>query len=293
MNTPLAVPVTQPLGKELKALSSEALTTVAGMVAASLVIAINVGLERSLDLDLLGLTYAFILPVGAIIGGFGSALGYYVAARTTQTLPSRRMLFEMLAIAVSTWLMMHWVEYVTLQFSDGRMARDVVPFWEYLRIRTEHLQLVLQTAGSAARDATPQLGMLGYVHELIQVTGFLIGGLVVWLVLRGQEACISCSRYARQQPVLRRASTPVFDDVLQRCGVTLSGFGEQVAHVVANRPLVGLNLSMVTCPSCHRSWIRPGAVVFDRNNAVVRPLDRHELTSGQAAALQALVPKKR
>jgi hypothetical protein len=293
MNTPLAVPVTQPLGKDLKNLSSEALTTIAGMLAASLVIAINMGLERSLDLDLLGLTYAFILPVGAIIGGFGSALGYYAAAKATQTLPSRRMLFEMLAIAVSTWLIMHWVEYVTLQFSDGRMARDVVPFWDYLRIRTEHLQLVLESAGSAARDATPELGMLGYVHELIQITGFLIGGLVVWLVLKGQEACVLCSRYARQERVLQRAPTHVFDDLLQRCGVMLGGFAEQVARVAGNRRLVGLNLSMATCPSCHRSWIRPAAVVFDRNNAVARPLDRHDLTSAQAAALQAFVPKKR
>ena len=291
MNTPLVVRATQPLGKDLKGLSTEALTTAAGMLAASLVIAINVGLQRSLDLDLLGLTYAFIFPVGAIFGGFGAAFGYYAAARATHTLPSRRMLFEMLAIAVSTWLIMHWIEYATLQLDDGRLARDVVPFWDYLRIRTEHLQLVMQNGGST-RNATPELGLLGYVHELLQIAGFLIGGMVVWLVLKGREACVPCSRYARTRRLLQRAPTPVFDEILQRCGVTLNGLGEHIARVAGNRRLVGLNLTMSTCPSCQRNWLRPGAVVFDRGNAIVKSLDRHDISLAQAAALQALAPKK-
>lgn len=290
MNTPLAVRATQPLGNDLKGLSAEALTTAAGILAASLVIAVNLGLQRALDLDLLGLTYGFVFPVGAICGGFGSAFGYYAAARATHTLPNRRMLFEMLAIAVSTWLTMHWIEYARLQFDDGRMARDVVPFWDYLRIRTEHLQLVMQNGGST-RDTTPELGLLGYVHEVLQIAGFLIGGFVVWLVLKGREACVSCSRYARTRRLLQRAPTRVFDEVLQRCGVTLNGFGEHIARVAGNRRLVGLNLTMSTCPSCQRNWLRPAAVVFDRGNAIVKSLDRHDVTSAQATALQALAPK--
>lgn len=289
MNTPLAAPAQQPFAKDLRGLSTEALTSIAGVLAASAVVALNVGIQRVLDLDLLGLTYAFIFPVGAFIGGLGAALGYYAAARLTQTLPSRRMLLEMLAIAVSTWLLMHWVEYATLRLDDGRMASDAVPFWDYLRIRTEHLQLVMQGSAPGA-DTTPELGLLGYVHELIQIAGFLLGAFLVWQRLKIQEACTPCSRYARSQRLLQRAATQVFDDLLQRCGVVIADLRGRVAGVVGNHHLVGMNLSIVTCPSCGRSWMRPAAIVFDRGHAIARQLDAHALTPTQAAAMRSFAP---
>ena len=290
MNTPLAVPVRQPLGAELRGLSTEVLTTIAGLGAASAMIALNLGLQRALDLDLLGLTYAFVFPVGAFIGGLGAALGYYAAAKVTQTLPSRRMLFEMLAIAVSTWLMLHWIEYATLRMPSGRLVRNAVAFWDYLRFRTEHLQLVMESGSAATTGETPELGLLGYVHELIQVVGFLFGGFVVWLALKRQEACVPCSRYAPTLKLLQRATTATFDAVLERCGIALPTFADRVARAAGNRPLVGLSLSMATCPKCRRSWVRPGAVVYDRGTAVVRPLDVHDVTPAQAAALLAIAP---
>ena len=293
MNTPLAVPIRQPMGADLRGLSTEALTTVAGLLAASAMIALNVGLQRALDLDLLGLTFAFVFPAGAFIGGLGAALGYYAAARATQTLPSRRMLFEMLAIAVSTWLILHWVEYATLRIPSGRLVRESVPFWDYLRIRTEHLQLSLQSGGGSTIGNTEDLGLLGYVHELIQLTGFLLGGFVVWLGLKSHEACVPCGRYARTLSLLQRAPTAAFDDVLQRCGVAIPALGEQVTRAAGNHRLVGLNLSMATCPSCRRSWVRPGAVVFDRGTAVVRRLEVHDVTPAQATALLTFAPTKR
>src|SRR5207249_10248638 len=144
------------------------------------VVAFDVGIERALDLDLLGLTFAFVIPAGAFFGGLGAASGYYVAARTTQTLPNRRILFEMLAIAFSTWVLMHWVEYATLRLSSGKLVRDVVPFWEFLQIRTEHLQLTVENAGGRAIGSPTELGLLGYAHELLQIAAFRRGGFVVF-----------------------------------------------------------------------------------------------------------------
>ena len=111
MHTPLALPAQRSVGGGLRGLSAEVLTTLAGIAAAVGMVAINIVSQRALDLDLLGMTYAFIFPVGAILGGLGAAGGYYVAARITSTLPSRGMLFEMLAFGVSTWLLMHWVGF--------------------------------------------------------------------------------------------------------------------------------------------------------------------------------------
>ena len=273
----------------MRDMSAEVFTTFAGMLAAIAVVAINVGLQRWLDLDFLGLTFWFIIPAGALFGGLGAAAGYYVAARATQTLPSRRMLFEMLAIGLSTWLLVHWVEYATVSLSDGTMVRDQVPFWYYLRLRTEHMQLMIQNQGGRTIDTTRELGLLGYAHELLQIAGFLCGGFVVWLALKSCEACAPCSRYARTTRLLQRAPSAVFDEFLGRAGIIIPDFAERVAEAVGTRRLVGLGLSIATCPSCHRSWIRPSAIGMEGAHPVAKPIEAYDVTSAQAAQLYSIM----
>lgn len=291
MNTPLAFPVQRSVRADLRGLSMEVVTTLAGIAAAIGMVAINIVSQRALDLNLLGLTYAFILPVGAILGGLGAAGGYYVAARITSTLPSRRMLFEMMAIGVSTWLLMHWVDYATMHFANGALVRDALPFSDYLRLRTEHLQLTIESTSSNA-TTTSELGLLGYAHELVQIAGFLSGGLMMWIFLKRLEACTTCSRYAHTLPLLQRAPSATFDEVLRRANVQLDGLAERVRRVSGAKRLVGLNLSIATCPSCHRSWVRPAAVVMQENRAVALRIDAYPLTTAQSAALRLAAPRR-
>jgi len=292
MNTPLAVPAQQSVGTDLRGVSKEVLTTIVGIAAAVGMVVLNIGTQRILDLDLLGLTYAFVLPVGAIIGGLGAAGGYYVAARMTNTLPSRRMLFEMLAIGVSTWVLMHWVDYATTRFSNGALVRDALPFTDYLQLRTEHLQLTLENPGGTNPTTTPELGLLGYAHELVQIAGFLAGGLMIWTFLKRREACTPCSRYAHTAPLLERVPSMTFDQILQRANVQLDGLAQRVAKAVGSKRLVGLNLSLATCPSCRRSWVRPGAVVMQGSHPVAVRIDAYPITPAQSAALRLAAPRK-
>ena len=292
MNTPLALPAQRSLRADVRGLSTEIVTTLAGIAAAVGMVAINIVCQRVLDLDFLGLTYAFILPVGAIFGGLGAAAGYYVAARITSTLPSRRMLFEMLAIGLSTWLLMHWVDYATMRFSNGALVRDALPFADYLQLRTEHLQLTIENTGGTNPTTTPELGLLGYAHELVQIAGFLTGGFVIWAALKAQEACTACSRYAHTSKLLQRATSQLFDEVLRRADVHLEGLAERVARVAGTRRLIGLNLNLATCPSCRRSWVRPAAVLMEGSHPVARPIDAYPLTAAQSAALRLAAPAK-
>ena len=292
MNTPLALPAQHSVRTDLRGVSREVVTTLAGIAAAVGMVAINIVMQRVLDLDLLGMTYAFIFPVGAILGGLGAAGGYYVAARITSTLPSRRMLFEMLAIGVSTWLLVHWVDYATMRFANGTLVREAVPFTDYLRLSTEHLQLRIENAGGTNPTTTSELGVLGYAHELIQVAGFVFGGLMMWIFLKRQEACTPCSRYAHTLPLFERVPSATFDQILQRANVQLNGLAQRVAKAAGAKRLVGLNLKMATCPSCHRSWVRPGAVVMQGSHAVAVPIDAYPVTSAQAAALRLAAPSR-
>ena len=290
MHTPLALPAQTDIRADVRGLSKEIVTTLAGIAAAVGMVAMNIVSQRALDLDLLGLTYAFILPAGAILGGLGAAGGYYVAARITSTLPSRRMLFEMLAIGFSTWLLMHWVDYATMRFGNGTLVRDAVPFTDYLQLRTEHLQLTMQSSSSNA-TTTPELGLLGYVHELIQIAGFLAGGFMMWIFLKRLEACTACSRYAHTHPLLQRAPSSTFDELLRRANVQLDGLAQRISRVAGAKRLVGLNLSLATCPSCRRSWVRPAAVLMEGSHPVAKPIDAYPVTAPQSAALRLAAPR--
>jgi len=292
MNTPLALPAQSDFRGDLRGLSKEVITTLAGIAAAIGVVALNIVSQRVLDLDFLGLTYAFILPAGAILGGLGAAAGYYVAARITSTLPSRRMLFEMLAIGVSTWLLMHWVDYATMRFGNGTLVRDAVPFTDYMQLRTEHLQLTIENAGGRNGTTTPELGLLGYAHELLQIAGFMAGGLMMWVFLKRLEACTACSRYAYTLPLLQRVPSATFDELLRRANVQLEGLAQRISRVAGAKRFVGLNLNLATCPSCHRSWVRPAAVLMEGSHPVAKPVDAYPVTAQQSAALRLAAPAK-
>ena len=199
------------------------------------------------------------------------------------------MLLEMIGIALSTWMLMHWLEYATMRLSDGRLMRDALPFWDYLKLRTEHLQLTIEHQGGPSMGTTSDLGMLGYAHELVQLAGFLLGGFVMWRALSSHEACAPCSRYASSTTLLQRASSAVFDDILARAGIVLPSLAHHVAAAAGKYRLVGLNLSIASCPSCRRSWIRPGAVVMQGSHPVVRRAMRYDLNPVQADALRGCV----
>lgn len=274
---------------DLRGLSAELLITIAGLATSAAIVALNFALRRGLDLDLLALTFLVVFPVGAFVGGIAAASGYYMAARATHMLPNRRMLFEMLAITLSTWFLSQWLSYALLRFPNGALVRDVVPFWDYFRVRTEHLQISFQSHGSET-GRSADLGGWGYVGELIQIAGYLLGGLLMWHGLTRLEACTPCGRYARTQPVLKRATSAAFEELLQRANLVLPQLAERVRTAVGAKRLVGLNLNLVQCPSCHRHWIRPEAVVMDGAHPTVSAIPSYDIDRHQALQLGRLAP---
>jgi hypothetical protein len=265
--------------------------TGAGILASLATVALNLSLKRWLDFDLLSLTLVVIIPAGALYGGLASASGYYLAARATHTLPNRRTLFEMVAIALSTWFLAHWATYALLRFPNGALVRDVVSFWDYFRVRTEHLQLSFERAGGSRTDDGTPLGMLGYAAELLQVAGFVCGGLLLWLGLKQAEACAPCGRFAKSKQLLKRATSQLFDDALRRASIALPALADQVRTAVGARRLIGMNLRLVECPACHRHWIRPAVVVMSGNQPFESKLASHDIEARQAALLHQVAPE--
>ena len=274
---------------DLRGLSAELLITLAGLATSAATVALNFVLRNTVDLDLLSLTYVAVLPAGAIVGGIAAASGYYLAARATHMLPNRRMLLEMLGIALSTWFLAQWLAYALLRFPNGAAVRDVVSFWDYFQVRAEHAELTFRRTRGAEIGRTGQLGLWGYARELVQVAGFLVGGLLMWSGLKRLEACVPCGRYARVRPLLTRVTSAVVDDIFRRTGIALPELPDRVKKVLGSGKAIGLNVKLAECPSCGRHWVRPEAVISGGGQAAASiAIPTIDLEPEQATLLQQL-----
>jgi len=136
------------------------------------------------------LSFWFIIPVGAFLAGFGGASGYYAGAKLFQQKPVGGVLLNMVAASVSTFVLVYYIPYFMLEV-EGHRVKDIISFWQYLDFTFAHTSLKL-VGGSTS---TGELGSLGYVHAVLQLIGFSIGGVAVFGWLSENPYCKKCSRY--------------------------------------------------------------------------------------------------
>jgi hypothetical protein len=274
-------------------LSAELAITVGGIITSVATVALNFALTNLLDFDFLTFSFWLVVPAGAIVGGMAAASGYYAAARLTHALPTRGILWNMVGIAISTWMLSKWIIYATLTLDDGRRIADIVSFWEYFKAATESMQLTIGTSGNADALTTGQLGAWGYVREALQVLGFMAGGFYVYKLLKDVEACETCQRYAQTKTVLASASADVFDDTLEQAGITLPNFADQVHKALDQKPLVGLNLVACRCENCRDEWLRPAVVYRSGSDNLINKLVRYDIGAQVGDVLRAYTPPAR
>lgn len=251
---------------DAQGIGAEFLITIGGIVTTLATIGANALISRWLDFNLLSLSVWFVIPVGAIIGGMGAASGYYFTAIITHTMPSRRFLLEMVAIGVSAWFLGQWIEYATLTLDDGTSVSSLVSFWDYFKFHAEHEQLTIRTRYGGNVGSTGELGALGYAREVLQLLGFMVGGLVVWNALSEKEMCSGCRKYAKVDRLLTAASAEQFQAVLNDSRIELPGLVEAAKAAIGKQRFIGLDLTLAQCPRCMREWARPAVVIARGKN---------------------------
>jgi hypothetical protein len=265
-------------------LGPELLMTLGGFGTSLLVVFANLVIARSVGFDFLSLSFWFVIPAGAFLGGFAAASGYYFIARLTQIMPSRRLLFDMVVVGLSTWFLYSWLDYYTLVLDDGTRVRDLVSFWQYWVIATESTQLTIGRASST----TGELGNLGYVREALQAVAFMLGGFATYGHLTASEVCAKCRRYAKVRKLLDTDPPEVFDATLQQAGLSLPGLVNDATTVLGNRPLLGLDLNLLECPLCHDRWIRPALVTRAGDNTDRLRLGAYVIDGNAAGRLEQI-----
>lgn len=136
-------------------------------------------------------TLWFVVPIGAILAGSAAASGYYTGAMLFHQKPVGGVLFNMAAASVSAYFLVHCVPYYLVEV-EGLRVKDAVSFWQYMDYNIRHTSIKLLRGGAS----TGELGRFwGYAYASLQLVGFSLGGISVFVWLASNPYCEKCARY--------------------------------------------------------------------------------------------------
>ncbi len=187
--------------KHLLLLAAMAITCVLAAIA-------NVVIARTIGINFFTMKIWLVVPVGAGLVGMLGASGAILAARYFNIVPTILDAVFMVVIAAATMLLIYYLDYATLVLADGRKASDLIDFASYvdLVLTTSHMRV-----GRGAQFDTGEVGQFGYWLAAIEFVGFLVGGAIAFLFIRGMARCGDCGSYLRKLKT-KRTKELTFDE---------------------------------------------------------------------------------
>ena len=147
------------------------------------------------DFHIMGWYANYVLPVGALIVGLAAGSGYGIASWSSGVKIGRSLLWIIVGLQAAGYFGAQYVEFraMGLEFQDG----TPVGFFEYLDIAARSFAW----QGKNGTEGEP-LGIWGYAFRLLELAGFVGGGLVVPAALRSQPYCEGCQVYLRGKEIV-------------------------------------------------------------------------------------------
>jgi len=143
------------------------------------------------DFHIMGWYANYVLPVGAIIVGVVAASGYGLASWFSGIKITRSLLWIVLALQLFAYFGAQYIEFHNRHLVHRRDGSSV-GFTEYFD-RSARMMAWKQKDGEIGQP----LGAWGYAVRVLEVLGFVGGGLIVPLILRKSPYCEACQRYMR------------------------------------------------------------------------------------------------
>jgi hypothetical protein len=247
--------------KHLLLLTAMAITCLLAAIA-------NVVIARTIGINFFTMKVWFVIPIGAGFVGMLGASGAILAARYFNVVPTILDAMFMVVIAAATMLLIYYLDYLTLVLDDGRRASDLVDFASYvdLVLTKSHMRV-----GRAGQIDTGEVGQLGYVLAVIEFAGFLVGGAVTFLFIKGMARCGDCGSYLRKLKT-KRTKELTFDETDTVIDLFNRGDLETMQGLLAwepsERKLANSQKSLITfdllgCPKCKTEAITAKVQVFN------------------------------
>lgn len=244
------------------------LLLVAMAITCVLVAIANVVISRTIGINVFTMKVWFVIPVGAGVVGMLGASGAILAARYFNIVPTILDAVFMVVIAAATMLLIYYLDYATLVLNDGRKASDLIDFAQYvdLVLTKSHMRV-----GRAGQIDTGEVGQFGYWLAAIEFAGFLVGGAVAFIFIRGMARCGDCGSYLRKLKT-KPTKELTFDETDKVIDLFNRGDLETIQGLSAwaprERKLDNAQKALITfdllgCPKCKTEAITARVQVFN------------------------------
>lgn len=164
-----------------------------GGVATSAAALFLVYVIANLGFNLMGLYWLFILPVGALIVGMGSGVGYAVMSKWTNYRAGGIDFLFVLALSLATYAGSHYVTYRHVLSVNG-LTPDQISFVDYMKLTTESAEM----ADRHGKEGWT-VGKFGYLLLLLEAVGFCGGALIPLAIVSQNAYCETCGRYMKKK----------------------------------------------------------------------------------------------
>jgi hypothetical protein len=218
-------------------------------------------------------TIWFVIPVGALLAGFGAASGYYAGAKLFQHKPTGGVLLNMVGASIIAFIIVHYIPYYFLEV-NGIRVKEAISFWQYLNFIIRHASLsLLRTSAS-----TGELGSFwGYIYAGLKLVGFSLGGLAVFGWLAESPYCGKCSRYLKKTGKIDRFTNDgeLLLEILNTFAMYLNDkkfeeairfLSEKIKYLSSYRNNLRLRLITRSCPICNINHLELTVSKRDNDN---------------------------
>ncbi|HEV2292559.1 MAG TPA: hypothetical protein VGR35_01810 [Tepidisphaeraceae bacterium] len=176
-----------------------------GLITTAIALGIVYWLSHKAEVNPMGFYVKFILPLGAVTVGAVAGLGYGLASSWTGAKIGRGLLLTVCALLVGAYFVAQYIEFreLDLVYED---TGERVAFIDYYHFATVTMSFTSTRSGSAPGEP---LGAWGYAFRLLEIGGFVLGGLIAPLVMKSKPYCDACQRYQTTKELGLVPVTPV------------------------------------------------------------------------------------
>lgn len=180
-----------------------------GVGTTALVVVLVQALNAS-GFNAMGLYANGILPVGAILVGVMSGLGYAIGSRVLNVKLSKSFVWWMIATGVADWFALQYFEYASI-LEQYHASPAALGFFDYLTETATSMSF--SRAGSSSAGAA--LGKAGYLFKGLELGGFAIGTMVPSWTLFAMPYCRRCRLYLKADSVAGVYSAATHAEVMK------------------------------------------------------------------------------
>jgi hypothetical protein len=176
-----------------------------GLITTAIALALVYWLSHATEFNPMGFYVKYIIPLGAIAVGAVAGIGYGLASSWTGAKIGRGLLVTVCALLVAAYFVAQYIEFRELDLVYEDTGRPVW-FIDYFHATT--VGMTFTSTSSDAEEGEP-LGVWGYAFRLLEIGGFVLGGLIAPLVMKSKPYCDACQRYQTTKELGLIPITPV------------------------------------------------------------------------------------